>query len=65
MLKINIKPGENIDRALKRYKRKVRSVKLMDEIRERKQYTKPSKRRREQIKKAKFKQAYLNKLENE
>ncbi|MCE2611717.1 30S ribosomal protein S21 [Flavobacteriaceae bacterium D16] len=65
MLKINLKPGENIDRALKRYKRKVRNVKQMDEIRERKQYTKPSKKRREQIKKAKFRQEYLNRLENE
>lgn len=65
MLKINLKPGENIDRALKRYKRKVRNVKQMDEIRERKQYTKPSKKRREQIKKAKFRQEYLNRMENE
>ncbi|MBT8320373.1 MAG: 30S ribosomal protein S21 [Eudoraea sp.] len=65
MLKINLKPGENIDRALKRYKRKVRNVKQMDQIRERKQYTKPSKKRREQIKKAKFRQEYLNRLENE
>lgn len=65
MLIIEIKPGENIDRALKRYKRKARNVKLMDEIRERKQYTKKSTARREQIKKAKFRQEYLNKLENE
>ena len=64
MLIINIKPGENIDRALKRYKRKVRNVKLMDEIRDRKQYTKKSTARREQLKKAKFKQEYLNRLEN-
>lgn len=65
MIKIELKPGENIERALKRYKRKVRNVKMMDEIRERREYTKKSKKRREQLKKAKFRQEYLNRLENE
>ncbi|WP_316928675.1 30S ribosomal protein S21 [Eudoraea adriatica] len=65
MLRIKVLPGENIERALKRYKRKVRNVKQMDEVRERKHYTKKSLLRREINKKAKYRQLYLNKQENE
>lgn len=54
MLRILVKEGENIDRALKRYKRKFRDVKVMQELRERKQYTKPSVARRAQIQKAAY-----------
>ena len=42
MLRILLKKGEDIARALKRYKRKVRDTKLLKEQRERKHYTKPS-----------------------
>ncbi len=42
MLIIPIKEGENIDRALKRYKRKFDSTKTMKQLRERKHFTKPS-----------------------
>ena len=52
MLKIIVKEGENIDRALKRYKRKYRDVKVLQQLRERKQYTKPSVQRRAEIQKA-------------
>jgi small subunit ribosomal protein S21 len=65
MLIIKVLPGENIDRALKRYKRKVRNVKLLNELRDRKEYKKPSKIRRETIKKARYKQDYLHKKESE
>lgn len=51
MLIIPVKDGENIDRALKRYKRKFDRTKTMRRLRERKQYTKPSvARRAERIK---------------
>lgn len=59
MLKIILKEGENIDRALKRYKRKTRNVKLKEEIRERKHFTKPSVLKRQQLQKAQHKAAYL------
>ncbi len=59
MLKIQIKEGENIDRALKRYKRKVKNVKLVQEIRSRKEYVKPSVKKRELIKKAQHKAEYI------
>ena len=65
MLKIDVKPGESIDRALKRYKRKVRKVRQLNQIRENKNYTKKSTKRRETIKKAKYRQQYLNKIANE
>ncbi len=55
MLIINIKPGENIDRALKRYKQKVRKTQQVQQLREKQHFTKPSAARREEIAKAKYK----------
>ena len=49
MLIINVKEEESIDRALKRYKRKVNSTKIIKELRNRKNYTKPSVVRRNEI----------------
>ncbi len=54
MLIIPVKEGESIDRALKRFKRKFDRTKMMRQIRDRKQFTKPSVRRRQQILKAKY-----------
>ncbi|OSY88014.1 30S ribosomal protein S21 [Tenacibaculum holothuriorum] len=42
MLIIPVKEGENIDRALKRYKRKFSNTKTLRQLRERKHFTKPS-----------------------
>ena len=52
MLRIEIKEGENIERALKRYKRKHRNVKVMQNLREKQYFTKPSVKRRREIQKA-------------
>lgn len=52
MLIIPIKEGENIDRALKRYKRKFRDVKILRQLRDKKQFNKPSVVKRAQMKKA-------------
>lgn len=49
MLIINVKEEESIDRALKRYKRKVHSTKLIKELRNRQQFTKPSVKRRNEV----------------
>ncbi|WP_428740646.1 30S ribosomal protein S21 [Tenacibaculum sp.] len=59
MLIIQVKEGENIDRAIKRYRRKYRNTKVLREIRERKEYTKPSVSKREQLKKAQYKEQFL------
>lgn len=54
MLIINVQQGENIDRALKRYKNKVRKVKMVQQLRENQHFTKKSIARREEIGKAKY-----------
>lgn len=54
MLIIPVKDGENIDRALKRYKRKFDRTKTMKHLRSRKQFLKPSVTKRAQNIKAKY-----------
>lgn len=54
MLIIPVKDGENIDRALKRFKRKFDRTKTMKQLRERKHFTKPSVTKRKQIQKAQY-----------
>jgi small subunit ribosomal protein S21 len=54
MLIIPVKDGENIDRALKRYKRKFDRTKTMKNLRNRKQFTKPSVNKRAQSIKARY-----------
>lgn len=54
MLIIPVKEGENIDRALKRYKRKFDRTGTMRQLRKRQQFTKPSVKRRTQIQKAQY-----------
>ena len=54
MLIIPVKEGENIDRALKRFKRKFDKTGTMRQLRKRQQFTKPSVERRAQIQKAEY-----------
>lgn len=54
MLIIPVKDGENIDRALKRFKRKFDRTGTMRQLRARQQYTKPSVRKRAQLQKAQY-----------
>ncbi|GAL68843.1 30S ribosomal protein S21 [Jejuia pallidilutea] len=54
MLIIPIKEGENIDRALKRYKRKFDRTGRKRALQGRKQFNKPSVVRRAQIQKAQY-----------
>lgn len=54
MLIIPVKDGENIDRALKRYKRKFDRTKTMKNLRSRKQFEKPSVTNRAKNIKAKY-----------
>ena len=64
MLIIPVKDGENIDRALKRFKRKFDKTGGMRQLRSRKQFVKPSIRKRDKIKKAQYIQR-LRDLENQ
>ncbi|EAR14185.1 MULTISPECIES: 30S ribosomal protein S21 [Robiginitalea] len=54
MLIIPVKEGENIDRALKRFKRKFDRTGTMRQLRKRQQFTKPSVERRQQVLKAEY-----------
>jgi small subunit ribosomal protein S21 len=56
MLIIEVKDGESIDRALKKYKRKYEKSGVLKELRKRKHFTKPSVTRRSQILKAVYKE---------
>ena len=54
MLIINVKEGESIERALKKYKKKYDRTKVIRQLRSRQQFTKPSVKRRAEIIKAKY-----------
>lgn len=54
MLIIPVKDGENIDRALKRFKRKFDRTGTMRQLRSRQQFTKPSVRKRAERQKAQY-----------
>ena len=58
MLRIPVIQGENIEKALKKYKRKVNQTKQMVRLRENEMFIKPSVKKREQKKKA----IYIQKL---
>ena len=55
MLIIDVKEGESIDRALRRYKKKHQRVGLMKEMRRRREFIKPSVKRRHEIIGARYK----------
>lgn len=56
MLIIPVKEGENIERAIKKYKKKFEKTKVMRELRSRKEFVKPSILNRQQRIKASYKQ---------
>jgi len=53
MLKVEVKGG-NIERAIKEMRRKVVRTQLIKQLRDNKQFTKPSIKRREEILKAQY-----------
>lgn len=53
MLIVKVKKGENINKALKRFNRKFRDTGVLNELRNRKSFTKNSERKRTMISKAK------------
>jgi len=61
MIIVPIKEGENIERALKKFKRKFEKTGTMRELRSRQAYTKPSVVSREQ----KMKAIYVQQLQRE
>jgi len=60
MLIIDSKDCENIDKALKKYKKKYEKSRVLNQLRDRQSFTKPSIRRRTEILKAVYKQQMAN-----
>lgn len=56
MLIIQLKEGDNIEKALKKYKKKFEKTAVVKQLRERSKFTKPSVRRRDTVIKATYKQ---------
>ena len=54
MIIVPVKEGENIERALKKFKRKFERTGVIRELRSRQAFIKPSVRKMEQMKKAKY-----------
>lgn len=61
MLVVKVKDGEKIERALKRLKRKFRDTKVLQTLRNKKEFTKPSVAKRQQMKKAEYIQSLREK----
>ena len=62
MIIVPIKEGENIEKALKKFKRKFEKTGVVRELRSRKQFEKPSVKRRNEIKKAIYVQQSIIKI---
>ena len=56
MIVVRVKQTEGVDKALKIFKRKFEKVGILKELRERMQYRKPSRKRREKRLKAIYRQ---------
>ena len=65
MLIVKLRKNENINSALKRFKRKFKDTGVVKEIKKRQQFDKPSRIKREAKMKAINKQKYLNALDRE
>lgn len=63
MLIVELTDKEPIDKALKRLKRKFDRSGVLRELRDRKQFTKPSVRRRNALQKAVYRQQRLREME--
>jgi len=61
MIVVPVKEGENVERALKRFKRKFEKTGVIKDLRNRQAYTKPSVERRAEIQKA----IYIEQLQRE
>ena len=61
MIIIPVKEGENIDRALKKFKKKFERTKVLRELRERQAFTKPSIKKREAKIKAIYREQMMQK----
>ena len=54
MIKVQVKENESLEKALKRFKKKFERTGVVRELRDRRQFTKPSVRRRLEVIKARY-----------
>ncbi len=64
MIIVPVKDGENIDRALKHFKRKYEKTGVVKELRRRQAFEKPSVTKRQQMIRARYVQRLLTMQEN-
>jgi small subunit ribosomal protein S21 len=64
MIIVDVSKFKNLDQALKAYKRKGDKMGTVRELRDRKEFVKPSVKRRDQIKKAKYIQSKYGKSDD-
>ncbi|MBI3143304.1 MAG: 30S ribosomal protein S21 [Bacteroidetes bacterium] len=57
MIRVIVKESESIDKALKRFKKKLEKARILKDYKNRQFFTKPSVERRAEIIKAKYKQS--------
>lgn len=62
MLIIPVKKDESLEKALKRFKKKFEKTKIVNQLREKQYFEKPSIKRRTVIKKAKYKQKFFKEM---
>ena len=64
MIIVEVQGGKDgLEKALKKYKRKFEKIGVSKELRRRKEFIKPSVKRRDEIKKAKWRQKKLDELQ--
>lgn len=54
MIIVKVDNGENIERALKRFKNKFTNTKVIKQLRDRQEFEKPSEKKRKELQKAKY-----------
>lgn len=62
MIYINVKDNENLDKALKKYKKKYEKIGIMKELRSRQAFEKPSVTRRMEIRRAAYRSFVQNQM---
>jgi small subunit ribosomal protein S21 len=60
MIKINVLNYKSLDQALKVYKQKYNKAGIVQELRDRGEFEKPSSKKRKELLKAKYKQKYVS-----
>ena len=62
MLIVKVKENESIDRALKRYKKKIKQTKLLQGVRANQAYQKPSEKKKMLMSKARYRQKVMDQI---